>query len=271
MMQTKSEEKWVNKAFKSRPQPMRFLFHQYCNNSISNAELGSFTAEQLFGLQNFRNYYYQIDPYNGLPRGRHSTQHFGVTVSNEGSNEFDLGIYINQAINEFLSFCETPEELIKSIKMNLSWHYQKFRELSKLSFFDFNKELETFLDKLPVFTEIYDLDDVRNCAGLYLMVLDDYACCYVGQSKDIKKRILQHWSKTNYGTSGIDMFKALDTTRIFVVVLGDYLNPDSIDKLEYAFIHEIDRKYLLNCHGGGGSLEFIHSDDSFLGYGCDPV
>ena len=65
---------------------------------------------------------------------------------------------------------------------------------------------------------------------------------------------------------GIDMFKAFDTTRIFVCCVDSSVTQELIDKLEYSFIHAIDRKYLLNSLGGGNSLEFIHSDGK-LGYG----
>lgn len=38
------------------------------------------------------------------------------------------------------------------------------------------------------------------------------------QSCDIRKRIMRHWSRHDYFSgTGIDMFKAYDTTRIFVL------------------------------------------------------
>ena len=77
--------------------------------------------------------------------------------------------------------------------------------------------------------------------GLYFLILDKYNRCYVGQSNDIKRRIQTHWSKVNYATTGIDMFKAYDTTRI-------YVNPvkKELDKWETTAILDIEQKYLLN-------------------------
>ena len=268
---TDAHDTWINKASCiARPEKAKFLLHQYNNGTNSN-ELRVLNEFELFDCPDYKDFYYQVEPYHNLPRGKKFDTHFGINVSNEGSNSFDYGIYTNQVVNLFISTCSTPAELIKSINMNLSFHSAALRTISALNHDDFDRELSTFFTTCPFWEEIDNLNAVRNASGFYILVLDDYACCYIGQSKDIKKRIQQHWAKVNFGTTGIDMFKALDTTRIYVVCTDNAFNKDEIDHIEYKLIHSIDRKYLLNCLGGGSSIESIHSDSPILGYGCDPV
>lgn len=96
---------------------------------------------------------------------------------------------------------------------------------SKLLETEFNNELEKILKRFKNFEEIKDLNKCQF-SGIYIMVLDKYKQMYVGVSNNIKKRIEQHWSKVvikdylpnsiNDSPMGIDCFKALDTTRIYV-------------------------------------------------------
>ena len=76
--------------------------------------------------------------------------------------------------------------------------------------------------------QIFDLNDCKEMCGIYVLVLDEYKQVYIGQAKDIKKRVMQHWSKqkpfdrlifggVNNSVLSIDCFGALDTTRIFVL------------------------------------------------------
>lgn len=88
------------------------------------------------------------------------------------------------------------------------------------------------------------------------MVLDEYCQVYVGTSKDLKKRVMAHWSKTKpfdrliFGTIetsilSIDSFRALDTTRIFVAT------NDHTYLKENVYINSFDQKYVLNRTAGG--------------------
>lgn len=96
---------------------------------------------------------------------------------------------------------------------------------SKLLETEFNNELEKTLKRFKNFEEIKDLNKCQF-SGIYIMVLDKYKQIYVGVSNNIKKRIEQHWNKVvnkdylsnsiNQFPMGIDCFKALDTTRIYV-------------------------------------------------------
>lgn len=245
-----------------------FAVHMYDNRDQDNGRL---SAVELFSNPNYKEYYYRVEPYLDTPREIVKTDYFGVSVANVGSNSFDLGIYSNHLLNDCISFYSGAEELVETMCCNLGFHNQALRKIAELDISSFQAELALFLDKYPIFTEIDDIRTVQNHKGLYIMVLDDYASCYIGQSKNIKQRIQQHWRRTNFCTTGIDMFKAHDTTRIFAVCVDESVKQRQIDKLEYLFIHSIDSKYLLNCFGGGGSIEFIHSDSTSLGYRCDPI
>lgn len=108
---------------------------------------------------------------------------------------------------------------------NYDLHMKYFSMLDKA---EFDKELESFLNNNKGFEEVKDLKKFAGVEGYYLMILDEYKQVYIGKTEDIRKRIMQHWSKSKpfdrtlfpmyaYETScfSIDFFRALDTTRIF--------------------------------------------------------
>lgn len=95
--------------------------------------------------------------------------------------------------------------------------------------------------------------------GVYVLILDEYKQVYIGQSTNIKKRILNHWSnnkefdklifgRVDTSVLSIDSFGFLDTTRIFVIPVNDYYK---LDLIEHKLIKQIDGKYLLNRTAGG--------------------
>lgn len=237
--------------------PLKCIVHQYDQN---DREIGIFDIEALYRCPNYRDYYYRIEPFLNTPRWKAIDSYFGLRVSNTGSNRFDIGIYHNQLINEFISYCTNPKQLVWILNSNLHFHYTALRSLSLCKYETFNAEFSSFLRNQSLLSEIHNLKSLNGSPGLYLLVLDDYASCYVGQSTNIKRRIQQHWSKFNCGTTGIDMFKALDTTRIFAFCIDTFASQRLMDQLEYGLIHSIDRRFLLNCLGGGTSLEILHSD-----------
>lgn len=120
-------------------------------------------------------------------------------------------------------WCKEYRELcLKNYDLNMKY----FSLLDKI---EFNKSLECFLQQYKRFKEVTNLTEYAGVEGYYLMVLDEYKQVYIGKSDDIKKRIMQHWSKTKefdrtllpmyaYDKScfSIDFFRAFDTTRIFV-------------------------------------------------------
>ncbi|AXH99838.1 hypothetical protein DV702_08880 [Sporosarcina sp. PTS2304] len=128
-----------------------------------------------------------------------------------------------------------------------------FRSLSKERF---NEVLQDFIDKNSDFTEITDLTLVNGTSGYYVMVLDEYSQVYIGTSRDIKKRIQQHWTMqmyfdrmifgdTNHSILSVNSFRALDTTRIFAYATSN------IFTLEDQFMNQFESEYLLNRTAGG--------------------
>ena len=123
------------------------------------------------------------------------------------------------------------------------WYKRKLIELKKNCHSELNEELEKIKAKYPNLEEIKSIETCKKKTGIYVLVLDEYNVCYIGQSVDVKRRILQHWNKKNYfdGT-GIDMFGAYDTTRIFALTCPK----DNLDNIEYDMIQTVNEKYTLN-------------------------
>lgn len=121
------------------------------------------------------------------------------------------------------TWCEEYRELcLKNYDLNMEY----FSMLDKNAF---DIVLSDFLSQYNGFKEVTDLSQYAGVEGYYIMVLDEYKQVYIGKTDDIKKRIMQHWSKTKpfdrtllpmyaYDKScfSIDFFRALDTTRIYV-------------------------------------------------------
>ena len=173
-------------------------------------------------------------------------EHFGVKLLNRGKSfklnrdEFALVdtrpslpffkslLKYNAYSDEFGTsyreeWCEEYREIcLKNYDLNMKFFSLLDRE-------QFNRSLDSFLERYNRFKEVFDLTEYTKVEGYYIMVLDDYKQVYIGKSTDIKKRIMKHWSTTlafdctllpmyAYEKScfSIDFFRALDTTRIFV-------------------------------------------------------
>ena len=135
----------------------------------------------------------------------------------------------------------------------------------KLDFKQFDRYLSSFVKKNR-FREITDLQEVAGISGIYILVLDKYKQVYIGKSqsaKGMKSRILSHWSgkkefgRLIYGSVDtsilpIDVFGALDTTRIFV---REYRGLQDLDVAEQQFVEKFDTKYRLNRVAGGLNAE----------------
>lgn len=188
-------------------------------------------------------------------------KHFGVSPRKKtGGLKLTRENYIT--VNPKSSFTqgayhdkEYCEKHIEACKRNFGLNMNFF---SHLSHEDFESKLEIFLSNHKGFYEINDLKAVSKVSGYYLMVLDEYCQAYIGTSSDIKSRIMRHWAKTkefdrlifgNVENSilSVDSFRALDTTRIFVMPSED------IYSLENTFVIDFpeNEKYLLNRTAGG--------------------
>ena len=92
---------------------------------------------------------------------------------------------------------------------------------------ELDDEIRKLLLKHREIQQVVDLNACENLSGVYIMVLDYYKQIYIGQSSNVKKRIMSHWSKkksfdrlifgqVEESVLSIDVFGALDTTRIYV-------------------------------------------------------
>lgn len=145
---------------------------------------------------------------------------------------------------------ERIEEWIKKYKEDCLYDYDKNMEYyESLSRSYFKRKVRFFTEKYN-FKEIDDLNEADQLEGLYMMVLDEYCQCYIGISTDIKRRISEHWASQKNVDSillrdkdssrlPIDCFRALDTTRIFI--LDTYST-----SMEEVLIDSFDSKYLMN-------------------------
>ena len=136
---------------------------------------------------------------------------------------------------------------------NYDFNMKYFDGLDKT---EFESAVCDFLENNKEFQKVDDLNLLAGKSGYYLMVLDEYKQVYIGKTDDIKKRIMQHWSKTksfdrtllpmynDKSCFSIDFFRALDTTRIFVYK----------SKLEYGteaeLIDSFPAKFCTNRIGG---------------------
>lgn len=149
---------------------------------------------------------------------------------------------------------EWAEEYYKDCMENFELNMQYFDSLSREKFCQYLSDFQ----KRNELREIFDLKEVHGVEGIYILVLDEYKQVYIGQSNDIKKRILRHWSSKKefsqllFGSVeesvlSIDSFGALDTTRIFYKSVSSR----QIYRVEEKLVKAFDSIYLLNRVGGG--------------------
>ncbi|MCA1066182.1 GIY-YIG nuclease family protein (plasmid) [Rossellomorea sp. AcN35-11] len=144
---------------------------------------------------------------------------------------------------------------LKQCLENYDLNMEFFSSLSPESF---NQEIDSFLSENTEFNEVDDLNRYDGKPGYYIMALDEYCQLYVGTTKDIKKRIRQHWSNSkpfdrllfpqgNVEGSmlSIDSFRAMDTTRIFAYETEETYNEED------DYINQFSPEYVSNRLGGG--------------------
>lgn len=148
------------------------------------------------------------------------------------------------------------ERKMDKIMQNFDLNMQFFECLNHNKF---EAEVRQFI-KETCFVEISDLNEY-SCPGYYVLVLDEYCQVYVGTSKDIKRRIKQHWAggkikfdrllcgPVDRSRLSIDSFRALDTTRILIYPTEDVLLQEN------DYINFFSDEFICN-RAGGGVLEF---------------
>lgn len=205
-------------------------------------------------IENYEKYYYRITVFGkNTCSTRVKDTYFGVTTSSIGGLKLTEADYLNSYLNHIIAIYKErllPLDFGLVISRDI-WYKEMLEKLSKNSIKEFQEEIKKFLDTHLRFKEIIDLNIVKEVSGIYLLILDEYKVCYIGQAKDMKKRIMRHWSRNDYfyGT-GIDLFKAKDTTRIYVYPMSEQ-EYYGVDTYEYVYTNSIPKQYELNIMSGG--------------------
>ncbi len=169
---------------------------------------------------------------------------------------FDSLVKINAYVDEVGSaykkeWCEEYR------KICLKNYYLNMKYFSMLDEKEFNDSLNKFLKQYKGFKNVENLNKYKFVEGYYILVLDEYKQIYIGKSSDIRKRIVQHWTKIKSfdrtllpmyayekSTFSIDFFGALDTTRIFV------WKTKMEEGIERELIQNFPKKFCTNRIGG---------------------
>lgn len=207
-------------------------------------------------------------------------EYFGVNLINNGKSfklirdEFAListkrslpyfpslagkNAYIDEQGSAYtVEWCTGYRELcLKNYDLNMEY-------FSKLNREHFDKALKTFLSRHKQFVEVYDLNDYDGTEGYYIMILEEYKQVYIGKTKNLKTRIMNHWAKTKpfdrtlcpmyaWETScfSIDFFRAFDTTQIFI------WEKKTTDGIEAKLISSFPSQFCTNRIGGDITTAF---------------
>lgn len=201
-----------------------------------------------------KNVYFKLAAYNDVPYTYVQDIHFGCSCKKRGGLKITQGIYCNAYLNnQFKRYLKDKkgwgpfESFLLLVRFSL-YFYEATQLNPKSKYFsEWTKHF--FEDKK--WLEVKNLNDFNKISGIYALILDEYAKCYIGQSIDIKRRVISHWRTDSFVTQGIDLFRAKDTTRIFVLpLLGN-----NLDQAEYDKVGAIPDEYRLNFLQGG-SIEY---------------
>lgn len=198
----------------------------------------------------FPRHYYRIAVLSqDTIRERISAEYFGVQISCVGGFKFNIPETLNRYLNQMIEdYAKGKTGNFTTLLIRYLNYSKKISQLQTNDAEIFEDQLNKLRKKYRKLVEVKDLSSYKQKEGIYILVLDEYHVCYIGQSCDIKKRIMRHWSRKDYFSgTGIDMFKAYDTTRIFVLECsGRWINTN-----EYNMVNLIDSKYTLNGITGG--------------------
>ena len=208
-------------------------------------------------------YYYRLHLLKGIEektsRKKLEERHFEQPVKDIGSFKISLSYFVENYLNYLINSYKTitdqnnkwPLNYFLSVLYRIKWYQDRMEKLAKLTASDLDYAISVFCQSSNSAKEVFDLETLAKKSGIYMLVLDDYHCCYIGQSNNMKKRILSHWNKKAYYTgTGIDMFRAEDTTRIFSIEI-DEAEKEMIDNKEIELIKNIPSKTTLNVLKGG--------------------
>lgn len=220
---------------------------------------GTFTS--IFDkIKNFDKFYYRIASLNqNTTFQRISGMHFNVKISCIGGLEFNLTETLNRYLNWMIKeYTRDPGfSNFLYVLYHFQWYTTLLEKLELNTELELNNEINSILNLFPKFKSITDLNLYNKISGIYILVLDKYHVCYIGQAQNIRHRIMRHWSRSDYFSgTGIDLFKGYDTTRIYILECPK----EDIDILEFQIINIFQQKYTLNKLSGG-NLDFIFQNN----------
>ncbi len=225
-------------------------------------------------IPDFEKYYYRVTAF-GKHEGfkRVTTNYYGVKTTSIGGFRLTEESYVNSVLNYMIKCYAKAKKmgLSTSDRYNYNfacvmdhdfWYIDQMKNVRQNTKEKFNYELKQLLKKFHSFKRIENLNELEGQNGIYLLVLDEYNCCYWGQSNNMRKRIMKHWSRNDYFSgTGIDMFKAYDTTRIYAAVTE---GTRRTNELEHKVIQMMPPRYTLNCLAGGDGNQLVSHKKSIL-------
>ncbi|MBO5324968.1 MAG: GIY-YIG nuclease family protein [Lachnospiraceae bacterium] len=230
---------------------------KYVNDKATDVATGNF--EQILNALAIerieKNIYFKLAKYNDIPNNYIEDIHFGCLCKKRSGLKITEGIYCNAYLNNqfkrYFKYKKIDESWQESFLLLVRF-YLYFQEATRVNLNNkyFKEWTQTFFTE-NTWQKVCNLNDFKKVSGIYALVLDEYDKCYIGQAVDIKKRVLEHWRKDSFVTKGIDLFRAKDTTRIYVIPLC----LEKLDQSEYDYVSAIPSEYRLNFLQGG-SIDF---------------
>ena len=197
-------------------------------------------------LSHYRSHYFRMKQLANDETQSESLRNFG-----RHRCEYLLKIFEDDSLELYTD--EYCKEHQKDCLLNYDLNMKFFK---KLNSDEFKKNINKIKNKWRKLEEIDDITKYEGINGIYILVLDEYKQMYVGESKNICKRIKEHWNRKKafdkliFGrvedsVLSIDSFGPLDTTRIFIYETYDNY------KIEERLTSYIPKKFLLNRTTGG--------------------
>ncbi|WP_394581208.1 GIY-YIG nuclease family protein [Cytobacillus firmus] len=198
-------------------------------------------------------YHFGVKVLEGKRGLKLTRENYAIVSKKNSLVHFSMDIYADEEGKTY-----KDEWCINQLRDSLKNFDLNMQFFSLLNHDELCKEIEGFLERNRQWTEVTNLNLYDEKSGYYMMVLDEYSQLYIGTTKNIKKRIKQHWSNSipfdrllfpmgNVDSSilSIDSFRALDTTRIYAYKTNNTFSSE--DK----FINEFSPKFMCNRLAGG--------------------
>ncbi len=236
----------------------RATVNKYIDNKMVATATGSFLEiiEKL-NITEIKNTYFKLARYDNVTYDYIEDIHFGCHCKKRGGLKITEGIYCNAYLNYLFKTYLQGNNYMNTFSGLVSRYFtfqEAIQNTNKKE--DFEKWTQQFFE-IPLWKKVTKLNDFNETSGLYALILDEYIKCYIGQAENIKRRILQHWSVDKFFTHGIDLFRAKDTTRIYVIPLS----AKELNKNEYCCVCMIPREYRMNLLQGG-DMSFHESNNT---------